>query len=507
MRRSEHRRLTTSNQNGFTLLGAIALMVCTSLVIVAGWNYLDSSFYNTGFQEEQALYVAQAGMDATLKYIEAALTANPDWGHSWPLVPIPPARPTYDPAAILRGRMQIGMDTGTYEITFTVDDYNHVTVQSTGEYQGCRRAVSRGLTRIARGSNWAVYSGNAGGFNLNNATSCRGYAYTNGVYNTQPGNAQKVLARVYRGPAVGGSGRARKGITTLPAARPVIAWELNNSFRAQRAQFEALIAAGPWPGVDRLWAGVVNLDNEDMTDTTPGDGNVFYRSLATPNNAVTLVTNGRPINVITRGSLSMHNAGHVIVDANTNSHVNIIVQNDIPMNQQAQFQSWDPGNPMYIYCGGQITCRDAGPKFNAPYVRVMCNNFVFTQALVFGQGSRLTLYAFGPTASSTTNAVQVIGFVILDDRGYIDTAALASSFVGIIYSESQTNWSFRTSQAGQKLRGSIISNSLASCTRTGNANQIGEDLVWIEPETSIMPVAVGYNPMNTANYSRWRELR
>ncbi|MFH1148335.1 MAG: hypothetical protein V1736_11605 [Pseudomonadota bacterium] len=521
------------DRHGFTMVAVIAVLICTSLALVAGWSLFESRGV-AGFPEEQALAVAQSGLDAAMKFMELIpIIDDPDWNQAWP-----------DLSGSVAG--------GSFVVTFPFCDSHHITLQSTGTYAGCTRRVTRGITRIARGANYVYYYGGTsagvvGGAFMGGGTNLVGAAiYTNAnIWGNGPwggGGLPDLRTRLYRRNVVVAS-TAREARWTLATAKPTIGNDTTqvmtqppenlNGVQHYRRKWQLLAAPfNPAPadygtvGGALPWAGGVHTITpaaNRFSSLTAGGG---ISTITTP------VAGVGDFDLMIEGNASV--TGTLILQPRPGARINLVIGGNMTVAGGARLADQPvAGDPTYIYVGGatvlgayvggQLTLAGTA-RVTGTHLRILAHTVLLQcsappqVALTRFPGSgELTFYVSSVILPDTSVQrglfnqidtgwpwIQAAGNLILDRSSM--TMTLASSFFGPVYCYDDSTVFPSNSCA---IRGTLIGdNPSAQCWSRGpgSGGQILEDVTtWKEP-AGYMPATLGFNPVGTGGFSRWNEM-
>lgn len=492
-------------QAGFTLVSMIFVLICTSLALVTGWSLMEGSSSNFGFQEEQALWIAQGGINAAVKYLEALPLINDlDWNHNWP-------------------NLSGNIAGGSFVVSFTYYDRDHITLKSTGTYGDCVRCVTRGITRIAQGATYVYYyGGNAGGARIQGASRLEGAA----TYTNAPIWSNTIYTRVY---CRAGAGVASPVLEAqwIVAAKPVIGnyptQNMNEPsenllgvqhYQKKWQELAALLVGVP-PGLPALtWtAGTYTIDPNPANNQFGGI--TGFGTITTPDGGM------GDYYLIIQGNVF----GSLVIAPRAGARINLVISGNWAGGAGIQDTPATPNTPTYIYVGGTLSHEWYAP-ITADCLRILVHRVQFnsgrpppTLSQHFPGTGELTYYVSSVVLPDTTveagrcdsvrdgtPPVEVKANIILDGSTANDWSA-AHSIWGIVYCYGNSTVYPNNAFA---VRGSVIADNPASVCWSrpgGSGGQILEDPnYWIEP-AGYMPTALGLNPVGTGRFSMWREIR
>lgn len=539
MKMKSQRFYRPKDQRGFTLVAAIAVLLGTSLALVAGWSLFGSRDV-MGFPEEQALAIAQSGLDAAMKHMETTLINDDNWTQAWPA-------------------LSASMAGGTFVVSITYSDQHHITLQSTGTYAGCTRTVTRGITRIAKGGTYVYYYGGTsswttGGAFMGGGTNLSGVAiYTNAnIWGNGPWGrgAADLRTRLYKRNVTCYS-PGREGSWILATAKPTIG---NDPTQNMGDPPESLTDVQHYRRKWQLMAAPLNpapADYGTVGGPLPWTGGVHtinpagnrFSSLTTAGTCTITTPAGfvGDFDLIIEGNASVPNGSTLVIAPQPGARINLLIGGNMTVSGGGRLRDQPAGvdDPTYIYVGGATVFNPLLPaneyvgglltlggtaQVTGTCLRILAHNVLLQcsappqVALTRFPGSgEMTFYVSSVTLPDSSVQgglfnqidtgwpwIQAAGNLILDRSNM--TMTLASSFFGTVYCYDDSTVLPNMSSA---IRGTLIGdNPAAQCWSRGpgSGGQILENVdIWKEP-AGYMPTTLGFHPMGTGGFSTWREI-
>lgn len=504
-----------ADKRGFTMVTLIFLTVTMAVAITTGWTVMQASNNSyAGIEEEKALEVAQAGLDTAIKYVQSSMLSNTDWTA---------ASGTYNPSGSLTG----SIEGGSFTVTFTNAETDRVTVRCVGTVGGATRTVTRGLARVAEGSNYAVYcSDSNSGISIQNLSFIKGNIYTNTAIAYSGGtDTTPIKGAVYHKTGITvTSGTPRRPLdwhTDVNPAYPVSGSDAISKWRSKWSVFWHIMDDDHehytemsehtyWGPGTRTYATGSNYECDDLTLSNAGD--TIIQTTGT----------GNPVNFYISNDLTLSNGARLVIAAG--ARVNFIVKEHIHVNtgcsiiQQSTY-------PTYFWVGHDDefdgTFYMSGTSIlQGTRLRIMCRYFNQTgtcdASTRYPGSGEVTIYVrdafYIPSPPQ-----QVAANIILDADSYSVTLDLTqtSRIWGTIYCyDDGYHGAYVTTNNSSGIYGSVIANNIqsANCLTTYSSSFVAESTSrWRPPAVQIatgepyMPAELGLNPMNTGGYAVWQE--